>query len=138
MNPDDLPENVRLLLSSQVESYEVLAILMFLWRERARGASEAQLSAALKIPTALVVPAIESLLLERLIGVDPAASDRSYIYLPATPEIDAAVAQLVLEYETNPVRIINFMTASAIDRVRRRALHAFADVFVSKNDIDTG
>ena len=138
MNPDELPENVRLLLSSQVESYEVLAILMFLWRERARGSSEAQLSAALKMPTELVVPAIESLLLERLIGVHPAASGRSYIYLPATPEIDAAVAQLVLEYETTPVRIINFMTANAIGRVRKSALHVFAEVFVLKNDIEGG
>ena len=136
MNPDDLPANVRSLLSSQVESYEVLAILMLMWRQRTRGSSEAQMSEALAIPTAQVIPAIERLLLENLIAVNPAATDRSYIYLPATPEIDAAVAQLVLEYETNPVRIISFMTASAIDRVRKRAMHVFADVFVFKNDID--
>ena len=48
------------------------------------------------------------------------------------------MTQLVFEYETNPVRVINFMTASAIQRVRKSSLHVFADVFVLEKDIDRG
>jgi len=136
MNPDDLPENVRSLLSSQVESLEVLSVLMFLSKERLRAASEAQLCAALKMPVGFLAPAIESLLLERLIGVDPTAPVRSYIYLPADPEVDATVSRLVSEYEANPLKVINFMSASAIERVRKRAVRVFADLFTAKKDAD--
>jgi hypothetical protein len=74
-----------------------------------------------------------------LVAATGAASDPRFAYRPASSGIDAAAGRLDREYAERPIRIIQLMSANAIDRVRTAALHTFADAFVlKKKDTDRG
>ena len=57
-----------------------------------------------------------------------------YAYRPVSPDLDAAMARLEREHAGRPARIIQLMSANAIERVRTAALRTFADAFVPGRD----
>jgi hypothetical protein len=136
---DDLPEDVRALLHEHIESYEQLEVLLLLRRERHEGWTLAGLAARLHLRQELIGSALEGLETGGLVAATGAASERRFAYRPASSGIDAAAGRLEREYAERPIRIIQLMSANAIDRVRSAALHTFADAFVlKKKDTDRG
>jgi predicted ArsR family transcriptional regulator len=136
---DDLAEDVRALLHEHIESYEQLEVLLLLRRERHEECTVAALAARLHIREELVAAALEALETGGLVAVTGAAPEVRFAYRPASSGIDAAAGGLQREYAERPIRIIQLMSANAIDRVRTAALHTFADAFVlKKKDTDGG
>jgi predicted ArsR family transcriptional regulator len=138
--PDELPEDVRALLQEHIESYEQLELLLLLRRERYEEWTIAGLATRLHVREELIRAALERLKAAGLVataGATPAAP--RFAYRPASSGLDAAAGRLDREYEERPIRIIQLMSANAIDRVRTAALHTFADAFVlQKKDTDRG
>lgn len=135
---DDLPDDVRALLHEHIESYEQLEVLLLLRRERYEEWTAEALAARLRVREELVASALEGLKASGLVVATSAAPSR-FAYRPASSGADATAGRLEREYAERPIRIIQLMSANAIDRVRTAALHTFADAFVlKKKDTDGG
>lgn len=136
--PDDLPEDVRVLLHEHIESYEQLEVLLLLRRERYEEWTVDGLATRLHVHAELVGSALEGLRAGGLVAATAPASAPRFAYRPASSELDTAAGRLDREYAERPIRIIQLMSANAIDRVRTAALHTFADAFVLKRDKKDG
>lgn len=138
-NTEDLPEDVRALLNEHIESYEQLEVLLLLRRERYEEWTVAGLAARLHVREELIGSALERLEAGGLVLATRAAPAPRFTYRPASSGLDAAAGRLDREYAQRPIRIIQLMSANAIERVRTAALHTFADAFVlKKKDSDGG
>lgn len=136
---DELPEDVRALLQEHIESYEQLELLLLLRRERYEEWTIAGLAARLHVREELIRAALERLKAAGLVATAGATPTPRFAYRPASSGLDAAAGRLDREYAERPIRIIQLMSANAIDRVRTAALHTFADAFVlQKKDTDRG
>ena len=132
----DLPEDVRVLLHEHIESYEQLEVLLLLRRERYQEWTTAGLAARLHVREELVESALEGLKAGGLVAVTGEAPARRFAYRPTSSGVDAAAGRLDREYAERPIRIIQLMSANAIERLRTAALHTFADSFVLKKKKD--
>ena len=128
----DLPEDVRALLREHIETYEQLEVLLLLRRARHEKWTVAGLAARLQVRDELIDSALEGLRTAGLVAVTAAAPAPHFAYLPATSSLDAAAGRLDRDYAERPIRIIQLMSANAIERVRTSALQTFADAFVLK------
>ena len=135
---DDLPEDVRALLHEHIESYEQLEVLLLLRRERYEEWTVEGLATRLHIREELVGSALKGLEASSLVDTTAAAPAPRFAYRPASSGLDAAADRLDREYAEHPIRIIQLMSANAIERVRTAALHTFADAFVLKKDKKDG
>lgn len=135
---DDLPEDVRALLHEHIESYEQLEVLLLLRRERYEEWTLAALATRLHVREELIGAALERLESGGLVAAVKAALAVRFAYRPGNPGLDAAAGRLDREYAERPIRIIQLMSANAIERVRTAALHGFADAFVLKKKDDDG
>jgi len=136
---DDLPEDVRALLHEHIESYEQLEVLLLLRRERYEEWTIGGLAARLHLRQELIASALEGLKSGGLVASTHATPAPRFAYRPASSGLDAAAGRLDREYAERPIRIIQLMSANAIERVRTAALHTFADAFVlKKKDDDRG
>lgn len=127
MRPDELSPEVAALLRERIESYEALQGLLLLHAERIPR-SAAELSARLKLSSASMAPALESLVRHGLASVEPLGPGVGYRY--ASDGHGAAVSALVHAYSQQPLAVIRLLAASSIERIRADALRAFADAFV--------
>jgi predicted ArsR family transcriptional regulator len=138
-NAGDLPEDVRALLNEHIESYEQLELLLLLRRERYEEWTVEGLAARLHVREELAEAALEGLEASGLVVATSATSPPRFAYRPTSSGLDAAAGRLDREYAERPIRIIQLMSANAIERVRTAALHTFADAFVlKKKDSDGG
>lgn len=136
---DDLPTDVRALLHEHIETYEQLEVLLLLRRERYEEWTIAALAARLHVRDELIGSALERLKSAGLVAAVIGAGAVRFAYRPGSSGLDAAAGRLDREYAERPLRIIQLMSANAIDRVRTAALHRFADAFVlKKKDDDRG
>lgn len=134
---EDLPEDVRALLNEHIESYEQLEVLLLLRRERYEEWTVDGLATRLHVREELVGSALEGLKAAGLVVAT--SSTPRFAYRPTSSGLDAAAGRLDREYAERPIRIIQLMSANAIERVRTAALHTFADAFVlKKKDSDGG
>jgi len=131
-NAEDLPEDVRALLHEHIESYEQLEVLLLLRRERYEEWTVEGLAARLHVREELVGSALEGLKAGGLVAATSTAPAPRFAYRPTSSGLDAAAGRLDREYAERPIRIIQLMSANAIERVRTAALHTFADAFVLK------
>lgn len=128
----DLPEDVRALLREHIESYEQLEVLLLLRRERYEEWTVTGLAARLQVRAELIGSALAGLEMAGLVVATGVASPAHLAYRPATAALDAAAGRLDREYAERPIRIIQLMSANAIERVRISALQTFAEAFVLK------
>ena len=135
---DDLPEDVRALLHEHIESYEQLEVLLLLRRERYEEWTVAGLAARLHVREELVASALVGLKAGGLVAATAADPAPRFAYRTSSSGLDAAAGRLEREYAEHPIRIIQLMSANAIERVRTAALHTFADAFVLKKDKKDG
>jgi len=133
---DDLPQDVRALLHEHIESYEQLEVLLLLRRERYEEWTVAGLAARLHVDAELVASALARLESAGLAATTPASPAPRFAYRPKSSGLDAAAGRLDREYAERPIRIIQLMSANAIERLRTAALHTFADAFVLKKKDD--
>lgn len=127
---DDLPEDVRALLHEHIESYEQLEVLLLLRRERHEEWTNTGLAARLHVREGLIGSALEGLERAGLVAVTGPAAAPHFAYRPVSSGLDTAADRLDREYAQRPLRIIQLMSANAIERLRTAALHTFADAFV--------
>ena len=133
-----LPRDLDDFLRRGIDSYEHLAILLLLRRERNRDWSQGELAGALGIDAGLAHSAAVSLCDRQLLQVTADDSSSRYRYA-ASGASDALVERLGLEFSHNPARLMRLLSAHAIERVRTSAIRAFADSFVlKKKDPDRG
>jgi hypothetical protein len=131
---DDLPEDVRTLLNEHIESYEQLEVLLLVRRARYEEWTVAGLAARLHVREELIGAALEGLEAAGLVAATSAAPVPRFAFRPRSSGLDAAAGRLDREYAERPIRIIQLMSANAIERLRTAALHTFADAFVLKKD----
>ena len=137
-NAEDLPEDVRALLHEHIETYEQLEVLLLLRRERYEEWTIAALAARLRVRDELIGSAVDRLKSGGLVAAVSGAGAVRFAYRPGSSGLDAAAGHLDREYAQRPLRIIQLMSANAIERVRTAALHTFADAFVLKKKDDDG
>ena len=135
---DDLPEDVRALLHEHIESYEQLEVLLLLRRERYEEWTIAALAARLHVREELIASALERLKSASLVAAVSATAAMRFAYRPGSSGLDAAAGHLDRAYAERPIRVIQLMSANAIERLRTAALHTFADAFVLKKKDDDG
>jgi hypothetical protein len=119
---------LRAFLFAHVESYEQLTALLVLYR-----AAEAKtvdfVASELKIDVSDARLVLERLAASKLVTLEKKGRDLFCRYSPASQDLALRVQALAAAYEDNQVRLVELMTANAIDRMRTNALRAFADGF---------
>lgn len=131
--PDDSLDDVRDFLRDHVETYEELEALVFLARRRRRSATAAEVGAGARLPTLIAVKALDDLRRGGLVDEVREGKRVSYVFWPATPALARAADRFVAVYESNPVDVIQLMSAAALERLRTTASRAFADAFVIRS-----
>lgn len=128
MTGPPIPAAVHDLLRAHVENYEHLEILLRLHREPSREWNATTAAQELRIDEATAVGALAHLAAAGLLEPVPPART-TYRYLPATPDLDAAVTALAHAYDHNRVQVMMTMSRNALERLRTAALKTFADAF---------
>jgi hypothetical protein len=135
---DPLPQELDTFLGAAIESYEQLAVLLLLHRERNRDWAQGEMGNALGIPPDSVHSTLAGLCKRQLLCVARDDCEPLYRYA-ASGSSDALVERLSVEYFHNPARLMRSLSAHAIRRVRTSAIRAFADSFViGEKDTDRG
>lgn len=111
-------EPVRSLVTEVVDSFEKLEVLVHVVRAGNALASPADIAAAVGMPIDDVEPCIRAL---RSAGV----------FDPSGPWA-GAVSTLLSMYEADRIKVLELMTKTALERVRKQAARMFADAFVLK------
>jgi hypothetical protein len=125
-NEEQLPAEVRELIRERIQSIEALEAVLALRERRDRAVPFAELAAALRLSPAAVESAIEELGRVHLVRAEGALSAR---YAPESAELDHSVGALVDAYQLFRVETLVFIASNAIGRVRKSALHTFAEAF---------
>jgi len=125
---DEEEADIRRFFAGYVETFEDLKVLAWLVEGAARGRATAERVAE---ETLLPEP-VASESLARLVAKGLIASDvgrKTFRYVPVDAALGATLDMALERYRRNPVEIIGFMTANAIDRVKTAALRTFAESF---------
>lgn len=134
---DLISNDVLELLSERIESHEQLEVLLWLVANREQAWTADALSAALNISPDLVANALRALHNHQL-ALPTGAAGSETRYLPATSALREAVERLVRACSERRFEILRLLSTNAIDRMRRRAIDAFADAFVLGRDKKDG
>jgi hypothetical protein len=119
---------LRAFLIAHVENYEQLEALRLLCRSKV-GLTAADVASALKLETLEAQQVLERLARSKLAERAAVGADDVFRYSPGTPELSSNVQLLLIAYDEDRVRLVELMTANAIERMRTTALRAFADGF---------
>ena len=127
--PDPIEtKSLKELLFETVETFEELEVLVW-FHDRGEGS----VGGATLIGQQTVAPpeaaeaALACLATRGILSASSAQPDQ-FLYVPSA-EAREAIDQIVREYRENPVQVMRFMTANAIDRVRTAAVRTFAESF---------
>lgn len=111
-------ERVRELLREVVDSFEKLEIVVHVMRAGGALAAPKGIAEAVGLSTEEVEQCVKSLREEGVF--DPSS--------PWAP----AIASLLEMYDTDRIQVLNMLTKSALERVRKQAARMFADAFLIK------
>ena len=129
-------EALRAFLREYIDSFESLEVLLLLRRERTACTAE-ELCRRLKTRGPLIDDALASLVRACLVNTDQGMLTL-YTYADEDSARDAIVGSLERVYRDEPIRIMQLMTANAIERLRTSTIRAFADAFVVRKDKGRG
>lgn len=107
---------VKRLLTEVIDSFEKLEIVVHLHRTGFHPQSSAEIAKALALPLEEVDTSVRMLQADRVLEA----------HGPWRPHVDA----LVTMYDEDRIDVLNLMTKTALERVRKQAARAFADAFV--------
>lgn len=110
------PEAARKLVTDAVDSFEKLEIVVHVHRAGFKVPSATELAKSISVPLDEVDNCMATL--------------RGQGVLDANGPWRAAVDALVAMYDDDRIEVMNLMTRTALDRVRKEAARVFADAFV--------
>jgi DNA-binding GntR family transcriptional regulator len=128
MSDGEIPTAVRRLLQEYVESFEKLDILLLLLRTGGP-LPASEIADRLKLGIGEVRESLSELAADRLIARLDADH---WSYRPADDESRRTVASLAKVFEEDPIRVVRWMSANSIERVRNSAAAAFANALLFK------
>lgn len=137
MSQPGIPENVRLLLATSIETYDQLAMLLLLLERPNEELTAQRVAELLNVSPAAAQSSLEHLGAADLLIASGDANAPRYRYGPGRPELDQAARGLAQAYQDRRVEVMQLMSANAIERVRSGAIRLFADAFLlgrSKKD----
>jgi hypothetical protein len=130
----ELTDDVRRLLSEDIEGYEQLEALLLLFGE-ADGWTRDRVGERLGIDADLASTSLAQLVDRGLVA---RGADGSYRFSPRDDQLAAAVAKLAAAYgDERRLHVMKAMNENAMQRLRHGAARLFADSFVlrkGKND----
>jgi hypothetical protein len=131
-------EELKESLLGLFEDLEELVVLAWLREQPTTlGVGITELAEAVHLPLTNVREAVERLVKRELVAKS-ALAPVSYCYAAKEHELEARIERIVSEFRANPVQVMGFMTANAIERLRTAALHTFADSFRVKKPRSDG
>lgn len=107
---------VKRLLTDVIDSFEKLEIVLHVYRLGFQVAPAPELAKTVSLPIDEVEQSLEALRAAQ--ALDPAGPWRS------------ALDALVKMYDDDRIEVLNLMTRTALERVRKEAARVFADAFV--------
>jgi hypothetical protein len=107
---------VKRLLADVIDSFEKLEIVLHVYRAGFQVAAIRDIAKAIAVPVDEVDKCVHAL--QREAVLDAAG--------PWRPHVDA----LVKMYDDDRIEVLNLMTSTALERVRKQAARVFADAFV--------
>jgi DNA-binding MarR family transcriptional regulator len=134
----DVPDDVRILLRTRVETYEQIEVLRVLHSDPQREWNSEELGEQLHLAPQFVEVALEALHSGGFLRRSAREAGGRSRYAPANEELKASAERLLHEYRERPLRVIQLISTYAIERVRTSAIRAFADAFILKKDRDRG
>ena len=127
MSPQSLPPAILSFLRRRIAGIEELEVVLWMRRTAARGWTAAAIAESLDLPESTIASALEVLfaakLVERLEGDQ---GEERFVYHPATPELESAVASLAEIYEEQRADILWALNDNAVGRIRAAAVRTFA------------
>jgi hypothetical protein len=126
---DEIPAGVQQLLRSSIHSIEELEVLLTLRGAVVRSWTAAELARELRLTEAMMVTALQALILNRLALQVREESPQQYQYRLQESEVEEIVAELSKTYSSHRLEIIMQISSNAIKRVREGALRTFSDAF---------
>jgi predicted transcriptional regulator len=126
--PDEVPAEVVQILRD-IEGFEHLETLVLMRRDP-RPWTPAAVAGALNIDDASAAQALEDLARIGLVQAAQSEHGPTYRFLQRDAASARTAEQLIVQYDTNRIAIMQLMNANAIGRVRGGAVRAFADSFV--------
>jgi len=123
-------ERLRLFLHDSVKSYEELEALLFLARNPGREFSSNDVALALNGASGSLDDALKELAtVGRLVAVSKPSAVTLYRYAPADELTRQCVTELETAYAERRMSVMQMLSANALERVRRAAMHRLADAF---------
>jgi len=130
-------EAVRAFLRDYIDSFESLEVLLLLHRERTDWTAD-ELCRRFKIRARVIDDALASLIRAGLVNTAEQDVLTSYRYADEDVVRGALITSLECTYRDEPIKIMQLMSANAIERLRNGAIRAFADAFVFRKDKGRG
>lgn len=127
--PDIGPE-VKSFLRGWVASYEQLQALLLLRQRRDDVFSLESIAASLHVSEIVAAEALDHLRSVSLVAVLTAGDTTSFKYAPGSLHLAELVDQLAEAWDRHQLKVMNLMSANAIERVRTGAIRTFADAFL--------
>ncbi len=128
MDDAAISQPVRSLIADRIDSVVQLELLLLLHGSAGRAWAGDAVAQQLRIDPAWARGQLGELAARAL--AEPASDDAAaFRYAPATPELDAAVAQLARDYAERRVTVITLIFSRPVDKLR-----TFADAFRLRKD----
>jgi hypothetical protein len=132
MSRQDLSEPVEQLLR-RLETYEQLHVLLAVTKDAQRAWSADELQQQTRLSAEGLQDTLRLLTSAGLL--EPVAGESRWTLAPSA-HLQEAAAQLLTTYQDNVLVIVKALTDNALERVRTKALHTFADAFVVRGKDD--
>ena len=126
----DIPDNVRTLIASHINSVVQLELLLLLHAQPARARTARDISNELRVDPGWVTTQLRDLCSSGLLACQDASSP-AFQYAPASPAIADAVSGLAQTYATHRVTVIGLIFSKPVDPIR-----SFTDAFRLRKDKD--
>jgi len=129
-DPPDIGPEVKSFLRGWVASYEQLQTLLLLRQHRDDSFSLESIAGALHVSEIVAAEALDHLRSVNLVQVLTAGHTTGFKYAPGSLHLAGLVDQLAEAWDRQQLKVMNLMSANAIERVRTGALRTFADAFL--------
>lgn len=127
---DELGEKTRLLLRDFITSFEMLEVFLLLRAHPAEVWTARTTADRVHIAEDLVLRALESLHASRLVQAGGPLAPGEFRYGPDTPALAEAADELARDFTERRAAVLSTLSTHAIERLRSRAMTAFADAFI--------
>jgi hypothetical protein len=127
---DELGEKTRLLLRDFITSFELLEVFLLLRAHPAQVWTARTAAGRVHIAEDLVLRALESLHISRLVQAGGPLAPGEFRYGPDSAGLADAADDLARDFAERRAAVLSTLSTNAIERLRSRAMTAFADAFV--------